>query len=154
MSKLLITFFFVGATILVSAQNSNEKIKVENVTLKTANPKNESPKEKVINNQEENEPVIIQRLEYTAPGYSKNSSEESKTVNTMDAKVEPVVVRTIEDEIADVENYINAIDVKVNAIKNNPSEDKKAKESGWYDQMDGYKKNALEKKTALLNSKK
>lgn len=119
---------------------------------------------------ESNEPVIIMHLEYNSSDASKievkteevkqvevqtettNGSSEQKQV-MVNSKSEPEV-KTVEEQILILDGHINAIDTKVNSVKNNPEEDKKAKKSGWYEQMAKNRKDAIAKREALINSQK
>lgn len=153
MKKIAVAFLLLFSATLASAQEQKE-IKVV-TSVKGADPKENRPGEKKSENHSEiksDEPVIIQRLEYTAPGYTpivpnETKVEETKveSSNTDEETIDPVVA---------IDNNIKAIDSKVEWVKNNPAEDKKAKETGWYQQMEENKKALQKKKEELTNSGK
>lgn len=156
MKNNIFTLFFILTSGFVFAQVNTEngqrgKIKYSDKSiLKSADTKKpEVSKPLVV---EETEPVIIQRLEYKSEESVQQKNEIGKENQT--EKLESVPVRTIEDEIAELDIKIKAIDAKVEWVKNNSAEDAKAKANGWYDQMNGYKQNYLLQKEELNKLKK
>lgn len=141
---------FLNITFICSAQNTSantnsKELKFEDKSkIKTAerNPSEKETEQSV--DSVSAEPVIIQRLEY---------KQNENTVKTEEVK--PSVTTVEEDkqkQIATIESYINAIDIKVAAVKNNPEQHRKAKKSGWYKQMEKNRADAVAKKNALTNS--
>jgi len=156
MKNKIVTLVFILTSGFVFAQVNTEKgqdgkIKYSDKSiLKTGDSKKtETPKPVVA---EETEPVIIQRLEYKSEENIQPKNEVKVEQKSNNPEVLPV--RTIEDEISEIDRTIEAIDIKVNVIKNDKVENKKALESGWYDQMAEYRKTAVAKKEVLINSKK
>jgi hypothetical protein len=156
MKNNIFTLFFILTSGFVFAQVNTEngqtgKIKYsDKSTLKSGDTKKPEVSKPVV--VEETEPVIILRLEYKSEESVQPKNETQ--VETKVEQVETTPARTIEDEIAEVDKTIEAIDIKVNVIKNDKVENKKAIESGWYEQMAEYRKTAVAKKEVLINSKK
>ena len=156
MKNNIFTLFFILTSGFVFAQVNTEngqrgKIKYSDKSiLKSADTKKPEVSKPVV--VEETEPVIIQRLEYNSEESVQPKNEIGKETQT--EKLESVPVRTIEDEIAELDIKIKAIDAKVEWVKNNSAEDAKAKANGWYDQMNGYKQNYLLQTEELNKLKK
>lgn len=55
--------------------------------------------------------------------------------------------------IKEVDDYLEAINIKVNWVKNNPEEHEKAVASDWYNFMEKAKQKALEEKERLQSKK-
>jgi len=156
MKNNIFTLFFILTSGFVFAQVNTEngqrgKIKYSDKSiLKSADTKNPEVSKPVV--VEETEPVIIQRLEYKSEESVQPKNEIGN--ETKSEKLELAPVRTIEDEIAELDIKIKAIDAKVEWVKNNSAEDATAKANGWYDQMNGYKQNYLLQKEELNKLKK
>lgn len=158
MKKIVFSILFVGTSVLMFAQQKTSVVVTQVKTAETTTIKNNGQNpNNTQNTGEKQESEIILKLENNGSGSkvvydaSKDYGTQTTTNTTTETTVAP---RTTEDEIADLDNYIKAIDTKVEWAKNNPEEDKKAKKSGWYDQMATAKKTAEEKKQNLINSKK
>lgn len=174
MKNNIFTLFFILTSGFVFAQVNTEngqrgKIKYSDKSiLKSADTKKPEVSKPVV--VEETEPVIIQRLEYKDPNTNNNNSQSLEVIPN-EAKIETETenvqskqmiknskstpeIKTIDEQIEILDGLIEAIDSKVLEIKNNPEQDLKAKESGWYDQMAKNKKNAIEKQNNLIDSKK
>jgi hypothetical protein len=67
---------------------------------------------------------------------SQSVSIVKKNPNTNYTKKYPF--KSKQDEIAYLKKYISQIETKIQYVKNNPEEDKLAKEKGWYDDMSKY----------------
>jgi hypothetical protein len=150
MKKALFTLIFSLYFGFSFSQTTGNQVKVENKELKAVGrtlPADEK------NNQAEtkSEPVIILHLEYNA--VENNTKIDEKLVDKVET-IKLVPDRTIDQEIADADAMINAIDTKIEWVKNNPEENKKAIASGWFDQMEGYRQNAQSKKDELIKLKK
>lgn len=52
--------------------------------------------------------------------------------------------------VAYYDEYIKAIEIKVAHVKNDPSENEAALESGWYEQMESYLTRANSERAALI----
>ena len=156
MKNNIFTLFFILTSGFVFAQVNTEngqrgKIKYSDKSiLKSADTKKPEVSKPVV--VEETEPVIIQRLEYKSEESVQPKNEIGNETKT--EKLELAPVRTIEDEIAELDIKIKAIDAKVEWVKNNSAEDATAKANGWYDQMNGYKQNYLLQKEELNKLKK
>jgi hypothetical protein len=156
MKNNIFTLFFILTSGFVFAQVNTEngqrgKIKYSDKSiLKSADTKKPEVSKPVV--VEETEPVIIQRLEYKSEESVQPKNEIGNETKT--EKLELAPVRTIEDEIAELDIKIKAIDAKVEWVKNNSAEDAKAKANGWYDQMNGYKQNYLLQTEELNKLKK
>lgn len=156
MKNTIFTLVFILTSSLLFAQvntdkSQESKIKyIDKSNLKSDDSKKAETSKPIV--AEETEPVIIQRLEYKSEESVQPKTEignETKTEN-----LESVPVRTIEDEIAELDIKIKAIDTKVEWVKNNSEEDTKAKANGWYNQMQDYKQNYLLQKEELNKLKK
>lgn len=104
------------------------------------------------------EPVIILRLSSSDNVVADEKKTEVIPASNNENSDKPIVkekpVKSIDQQIQDLDTYINAIDIKVEWVKNNPEEDKMAKETGWYEKMNENRKNSLNQKEKLLKSKK
>ena len=58
------------------------------------------------------------------------------------------------ESIKAVNDYLEAIDIKINWVKNNPEEHEKALNSGWYELMEEAKQKAEEEKIRLSKNSK
>ncbi len=136
-------FTFSGVLFAQTKVESETKsIKVEKVELKTVEKSKTNSSATEHKSATPTEPVIIQRLEYKA----EDNSVQSNDIENQN--------KEIEMKISNLDSYINAIDQKVNFVKNIPEKDQKAKESGWYDQMDKNRNEAVAEREELVKSKK
>lgn len=56
--------------------------------------------------------------------------------------------------VAAVEDYIRAVEIKMEYVNNDPEEKKKAEESGWFDKMEENLKDARRQKAILEQREK
>jgi CRISPR/Cas system CMR subunit Cmr4 (Cas7 group RAMP superfamily) len=150
---LILTSGFVFAQVNTN-KNQESKIKyLDKSILKSDTKKTETSKPIVA---EETEPVIIQRLEYKSEENTSTQkeiiSEDPIPAESKEKEIEPA--KTIDEQIAIQDSYINALNTKIESVKNNPEQDKKAKENGWYEQMEKNKAESLRKKEELIKLKK
>jgi len=75
------------------------------------------------------------------------SIDKTKVVTTQNSTV---VKRNQDWTIEKLDKYIADLETKVQWVKNNPEEDKAAKASGWYTQMETNINNAKIKKAAII----
>lgn len=174
MKKLFFFLLLIFNAGLVFGQTSVDSTKTNKMVLKDKSKLKavgvKQTNDVSTNHSESTEPVIIMHLEYNSSNEQKSevkteevkkeevqaettqqSSEQKQMIQN--SKTEPEV-KSVEEQITILDGLINAIDTKVNSVKNNPEEDKKAKANGWYDQMAKNRKDAVAKKEALINSKK
>lgn len=119
MKKIGIIIVFIGCAVLYAQENKNLNRK-ENVDL---NAKTEIPDTtRISNSNDKNQNTYPMKL---SVGTKKSEVKVKNTEQT------PVYTRTLEDVERDIEN----IEKKIEWVKNNPEENKKAKEEGWYDEM-------------------
>lgn len=144
---LFLNITFLGISQTTSVNQNSKELKFEDKSkIKTAE---KNPREKESQNSADTvsaEPVIIQRLEYKQDENIVKTDEVKPSVTTEEVDKQK--------QIATLESYINAIDTKVVAVKNNPEQHRKAKKSGWYKQMEKNRADAVTKKNALINSEK
>jgi hypothetical protein len=157
MKNNIFILFFVLTSGSVFAQVNTENVQTGKIkysdknTLKSLGTKKPEVSEPVV--VEETEPVIILRLEYNATENSNIFSEEkTNEVVPVQEQIEPE--KSVDEQIAIQDSYIKAINIKIEAVKNNPDQHNRAEKSGWYDQMEQNKKVAELKKIELINSKK
>lgn len=159
---LFLNITFLGISQTTSVNQNSKELKFEDKSkIKTAE---KNPREKESQNSADTvsaEPVIIQRLEYKQENIFQNESSQENNYS-----VNPVLTqksnenttestkKSIEEQIIDLETYLIAIEKKVEWVKNNPEEHSKAKENGWYMQMQKSYSDALIKRDLLINSKK
>jgi hypothetical protein len=82
-----------------------------------------------------------------------NSTQDSLSIDkptSVATQNSTVVKRNQEWTIEKLDKYIADIETKVQWVKNNPEEDKAAKASGWYNEMETNINNAKIKKAAII----
>lgn len=138
-------FFFLTSLAVTSWSQEAKKIQaIENKTVKIQPNKTSYSNHDADQVSKDKEPKIILTL----------SSKDNSSENVTEEKLTPEQIQKIDEEIKAKNSLIEAIDKKIDIVKNNPIEDKKAQETGWYAQMEESKKSALndiEKLNALKN---
>lgn len=145
MKQLILMFFFLTSLAVTSWSQEAKKIQaIENKTVKIQPNKTSYSNHDADQVSKDKEPKIILTL----------SSKDNSSENVTEEKLTPEQIQKIDEEIKAKNSLIEAIDKKIDIVKNNPIEDKKAQETGWYAQMEESKKSALndiEKLNALKN---
>lgn len=127
MKKISAFFLFVSIAVYSDAQESiQERI--------TSSPQ---PSKVAVNNQE----VIIEKSINKTTTISKRAGEAQVTHDNA----------YYLNEIAKIENQIDAINQKIALISNDPIESASATESGWFDDMETIKTDLESKKADLQN---
>lgn len=55
--------------------------------------------------------------------------------------------------VEDIDSYIQAVEIKIEHVKNNPEQKKIAEEEGWFEQMDANIQEAKKQREILLGKK-
>lgn len=147
---ILLMFTFTGTLFAQTKVESEKKtIKVENVELKTV--KHENTKSvKFASAEDKNESQNI------SIGAS-NSESEKMDNNDANFKIENNETKnenTIEEQLMYYESLIKSIDKKVLVVKNDSVENERAKETGWFEQMESNRLTALNRIEELKKLKK
>lgn len=162
MKRSIFTLIFLFSAVLLFAQEPKSAKQIQHLekgnlkTTGTIKPESNPTQPENITTNENSDSNIYLRLEYKSEESKNTTTEVQNTEVLPETVVEKDVtpVKTIDEQIKHQEELIKAIDEKVKFAKNNPVEDKRAKESGWYLQMEKNKVTANKKLDELNNSKK
>ena len=93
--------------------------------------------------------LVLISFFFSAYSFGQNQVEE---MQVQSLKTEVVDTVDILQKITQIDDHINAINIKINYINNDPTEKALAESTGWFDQMNQIKSD-LEERKVLLQAK-
>lgn len=124
----LLTFLFFLFSFIFFAQNQED-------TLQSARSLKTDKRDLVIIRNQPNKTIKSDTIQQSSTTTKTTPKQTEWTVESLD-------------------KYISSLEKKIEWVKNNPAEDEKAKASGWYDQIEGFLKNARLEREKLIDKKK